>query len=75
VHPLRVHYRFEVPGKNILPFGIGNKHGKGLVDQQLPVCSQEFRAGEIDFMDQSGRVKGEIADGCKVVEFGIRIPR
>ena len=34
-----------------------------------------MRAGKIYFPDNSARVKGEIADGCEVIEFGKSVAR
>ena len=34
-----------------------------------------MRAGEIQLPYHSARIKGEIADGCKVIELGVFIPR
>ena len=75
LHPLSLQNRFKVLRKGHPPVCIGNKTGKGPGDQQLSICSQQLRAGEIHILYQSGRIEGEIADRCKVIESGIFISR
>ena len=75
LHPLSLQNTFEVTGKKLSPVCIGNKTAKGFIGQQSPLYSQQLRTGKIYLPYHSARIKGEIADGRKVIEFGILVPR
>ena len=62
-------------GKNLPPFGIRNKLGKGFTQQLGWFGSQQLRSGQIDLANQPLRVEDEIADRGKIVEFRKLVPR
>ena len=66
---------FQVCSKNLRTVLSRDKTGKGRVGQLMPFNSEHARAGKIYLPYYSARIKCKIANGCKVIQLGIFIPR